>query len=416
MQPIVKMKEIRKLFPGVVALDHINFDLYPGEVHVLIGENGAGKSTLMKILSGAYSPTTGSIEINGTSTESLTPTESIRSGIGIIYQELSVIDQLSIGENIFLGRQPMKKVGFLSIIDEAAMHARASEYLKKVGLNINTRLPLYTLSLAQKQLVEIAKVLSQNARVIIMDEPTSSLNNEEVELLFRTIRLLKQEGVAIVYISHKIKELRAIGDRITILKDGRTIATKKVSEFTSDDEISSLMVGREMKSERYNTGSRIEEDVMLRLEDLSRRDGKTQGVSIELHPGEIIGFAGLVGAGRTELMEAIFGAAGSGVTGQVSLNGRPISNGSTYQAIRNDLGMITENRRATGFMNNFSIQENIAVPRSLKTARLGGILHGSAESESHLHRTEGGDPVRRQPAESHHRQVAGRRIPGADLR
>ena len=227
MDKIIEMKNIQKLFPSVVALDNITFDLYPGEVHVLIGENGAGKSTLMKILSGVYTPTQGTIVINGKEYSKLTPKESMEHGISVIFQELSVIDELSIAENLFVGKLPTTRaLGVLPMVDHKYINQRAQELLDQVGLRVKPTTMVENLSISQKQLVEIAKALASNAKVLIMDEPTSSLNLEEVNNLFTIIRALKKSGVGIVFISHKMRELREIGDRITVLKDGKTVGTK----------------------------------------------------------------------------------------------------------------------------------------------------------------------------------------------
>jgi len=389
MDNIVEMRNIRKEFPGVVALDDITFDVRPGEVHLLLGENGAGKSTLMKILSGVYQPTSGSISINGKEFKKLTPKESLENGISIIFQELSVVNELSIMENLFVGEIPTRKTLGIKTVDYKTMKKRAEEIVKKVGLNkpISTRVEY--LSISEKQLVEIAKALNKNARVVIMDEPTSSLTIEESEMLFRIIKTLKEENVGIVYISHKLQELRGIGDRVTILKDGVSVTTKNMSEIESEEEIISLMVGRELKNVFLNTqktektadGSR---EVIFQAEHIQRKDKKVNDVSFEVYKNEILGFAGLVGSGRTELMNTIF-AGENYESGTIRLNGKPIKIHTPYRSIKNEIAMVTESRRETGIFPNFGIKENIVLVNRLKKSKAGGfigLIHDKEDTET----------------------------------
>lgn len=322
MEPIVQMSGITKRFPGVVALDHINFDVRPGEVHVLLGENGAGKSTLMKVLSGVYTPDEGTICLNGKKHKRLTPHLSAEGGISIIYQELSVVNWLDIRENIFMGRLPMKKVGPLSVVNYAEMDKRTKELLEKVNLgHRKPTTPVSELSISEKQMVEIAKAVAFNARVIVMDEPTSSLTEEEVQRLFAIIRQLRSEGKGIVFISHKLSEIAQIGDRITIMKDGGYVGTYQVADLTTDDMIR-LMVGREIKGtyqhapeENFQFG-----EVIFECRNLTRKDRRCKDISFQLRRGEILGFSGLVGAGRSEAMCAIYGAAPK-ISGDIILHG-----------------------------------------------------------------------------------------------
>lgn len=374
MNQLIEMKNIQKLFPGVVALDDITFDIYAGEVHVLIGENGAGKSTLMKILSGVYTPTKGSITINGREFLRLTPKEAMENGISVIFQELSIIDELSVAENLFVGKIPTAKLaGVLPVVNHKYIYSQAQELLERVGLHVKPSVLAETLSISQKQQVEIAKALASKARVIIMDEPTSSLNLDEVDNLFQIIRSLKESGVGVVYISHKMRELREIGDRITVLKDGKTVATKRVEDVESEEEIVSMMVGRELKNNIFNGEiSHVTAKVIFEAKHIVRRDRKVDNVSFELLEGEILGFAGLVGAGRTELMNVIYGSERM-ESGDIYLDGKRISVRSPYHSIKNGIGMITENRRETGFMGNFEIWRNISMALSLKESKLEGI-------------------------------------------
>ena len=382
MEPIIRMKNITKRFPGVMALDHINFDVLPGEVHALLGENGAGKSTLMKVLSGAYTPDEGSIEIDGKEYKKLTPHLSTESGISIIYQELSVVNWLDIRENIFMGHLPLKKAGPVSVVDYAEMNARTEELLRQV--NLTGRRPTTSvgdLSTSEKQMVEIAKAIAFHAKIIVMDEPTSSLTEDEVEKLFAIIRQLKSEGRGVVFISHKLSEIARIADRITIMKDGSQMGTFPVSDLTTDDMIR-MMVGREIKGnyqhapeEHYQFG-----DVMFECRHLTRRDGRVQDVSFQLRRGEILGFSGLVGAGRSETMCAIYGAAPKS-SGEIFLEGRRLSIRSPYAALRQGIGMLTENRREAGFFPNFSNQRNIAIAYQLKKSRLDGLWGATNEAK-----------------------------------
>lgn len=369
---MIEMKNIEKRFPGVVALKNVNFDLHAGEVHALIGENGAGKSTLMKILSGVYVPTAGVIAVEGAEYPSLTPKEAISLGISVIFQELSVIDSLSILENLFVGKLMTKKWGgFLPTVDFVAMRNSTSEILKQVGLKARPDALVATLSISQKQQVEIAKALAANAKVIIMDEPTSSLNQTETEHLFQVVRCLRENGVGIVYISHKMRELRTIGDRITILKDGATVRTIQMSEAASEEQIVAMMVGREL-THNFKRASRAGDRVIFKASGITRLDGKAKGVSFDLREGEILGFAGLVGAGRTELMNSIFGAEPV-ASGKIYLDDKELPLQSPYLSIKNGIGMITENRRETGFMENFEIWRNLVIAHSMKRSSLRGL-------------------------------------------
>lgn len=374
MEPIVQMSGITKRFPGVVALDNINFEVRPGEVHVLLGENGAGKSTLMKVLSGVYTPDEGTIRLGGKEYKRLTPHLSAEGGISIIYQELSVVNWLDIRENIFMGHLPMKKAGPFPVVDWALMDKRTRALLEKV--NLGHRKPttqVSELSISEKQMVEIAKAVAFNARLIVMDEPTSSLTEEEVQRLFTIIRQLRSEGKGIVFISHKLSEIAQIGDRITIMKDGGYVGTYPVADLTTDDMIR-LMVGREIKGtyqhapeENYQFG-----DVIFECRNLTRKDGRCHDVSFQLRQGEILGFSGLVGAGRSETMCAIYGAAPK-ASGEIILHGKRLSIQNPYTALRQGIGLVTENRRETGFFQNFSNKRNISIAYQLKNSSLDGL-------------------------------------------
>lgn len=372
MSYLVEMKNISKSFSGIYALKDINFNLMPGEVHVLLGENGAGKSTLMKILSGIYEPTSGTIVLDNNEYKKLTPKESSSYGISIIYQELSVIDALSIEENIFVGKIPTKKSFGIPVVDYNYMRVKTKELLNRVGLKKDTATIVGELSISEKQQVEIAKALAVNSKVIIMDEPTSSLTAEETNNLFKIIRQLKAEKVGIVYISHKLKEIKEIGDRVTILKDGTYVGTREVKDVQVEDLVT-MMVGRELKSKYLNASHDQQgtNEIIFEVKNITRKDNRVKDVSFNLKKGEILGFSGLIGAGRSELMNAIFGADKIS-SGEIYLYGKKIVVKNPYNAIKKGLALITENRRETGFFNNFEIAENISIVPFIKSSKLSG--------------------------------------------
>lgn len=373
MHTLVEMKNITKKFPGVTALDNISFTIEAGEVHILLGENGAGKSTLMKILSGVYEPTEGEVVIEGKSFTRLTPKESLANGISIIYQELSVIGELPIYENIFLGKLATKKILGIDIVDYDYMKKRTRELLEQLGLKKDPETLVEDLSISEKQIVEIAKATAFNARVIIMDEPTSSLTNEEVNRLFVIIKKLKSEGKGIVYISHKMDELKKIGDRVSVLKDGTYVGTRDVHNVEIDDLIK-MMVGREVKDSYVSKRSRSEltANKIFEAKNITRKDRKVKDISFEVYEGEVLGFAGLVGSGRTELMETIFGIA-SIEAGEIYLKNKKIDNKGSFKTIKQGIGLLTENRRETGFFHNFTIEQNVTFIKNIKKAALGGL-------------------------------------------
>lgn len=371
MNPIVRMENITKRFPGVTALDNISFDILPGEVHILLGENGAGKSTLMKILSGAYEPDEGKIFINGKEHSKLTPKESKDSGISIIYQELSVINELSIQENIFLGNLIKKKSMGVKVIDNAAMCTKTQELLKNIDLQKDPTDLVGGLNISEKQMVEIAKSVAFNSQVIVMDEPTSSLTEEEIEHLFKIIEKLKSEGKGVVYISHKLKEIMRIGDRVSVLKDGTYVGTHFIKDVTID-QLVTMMVGREVK-ERFQSNCEFENnEIIFEAKGLTDKVGFINNVSFTLHKGEVLGFSGLIGAGRSETMSLIYGATPK-KSGEVVLNGEFLEIKNPYDALKKGIGLVTENRRETGFFHNFSIKRNISIAKQLENTKLGGL-------------------------------------------
>ncbi|UCE06428.1 MAG: sugar ABC transporter ATP-binding protein, partial [bacterium] len=297
---ILELNHISKTFPGVVALDDVHFDLRKGEVHVLLGENGAGKSTLVKILSGAYQKSSGSILLNQQEIHIKNPKHAQQLGISIIYQELNLVSHLSVGENIFLGREPANRWG---VVDFKKLFADAQKILNDLGVNIDARNLVRDLGVAKQQMVEVAKALSLEARIVIMDEPTSALTEQEIEELFKTIVQLKQNGVAIIYISHRLDEIFQIGDRVTILRDGKWIGTRS-TEHVDKPGLIRMMVNQELK-DQFPRQKAKQGNEALRIENLSNDHLKE--ISFSLYAGEVLGIAGLLGSGRTELARAIFG-------------------------------------------------------------------------------------------------------------
>ena len=295
------MKQISKAFPGVQALDHVDFDLMPGEVHVLVGENGAGKSTLMKVLTGAYPYDQGEIFINQTHSAHWNPTIARSNGVAMVYQEFTLLPYRNVAENIFLGREETKN-GF--ILDKAKMHSEASQLLKSIGVDVDTRSLIINLGVADQQMVEISKALAVDARILVLDEPTSALSLREIEQLFKTINVLKSKGVGIIYISHRLEEINQIGDRVTVMRDGKLIDTRNISDV-SLNAIIQMMVGREIK-DLYPRNFCAPGETALKVKGLSSGK-KVKKVDLEVKFGEIIGLSGLVGSGRTETARAIFG-------------------------------------------------------------------------------------------------------------
>ncbi len=349
---ILEMKNITKVFPGVTALDQVDLKVERGTVHALVGENGAGKSTLMKILNGVYEATSGEIFLNGNRITLSGVKQAQEAGISIIYQEFNLINTLSVAENIFLGRYSGGKT-----IQWKQMRSKAKDLLSSLGFSFDVDRKVGTLSTAEKQLVEIAKALSLNAQIIVMDEPTSSLTEKEVDLFFPIIKRLKENGITVIYISHKLDEIYRICDVVTIMRDGRITGNSKVSEITRD-EIIEKMVGRSLDME-YPARSASPSETVLEVSHLSRRE-ELKDISFTLHRGEILGIAGLVGAGRTELAEAIFGSDPAD-TGEIRINGSPAVIRSTRAGKRYSIGMVTEDRKETGLVLPMDVVQNITI-------------------------------------------------------
>ena len=357
---VLEMRDVCKSFPGVKALDHVQLRLRPGKVHALMGENGAGKSTLMKCMFGIYKMDEGQIMIDGEPVQIKDPMDALNKGIAMVHQELQPIPARTVGENIFLGRYPMKKaLGFIPIVDHKKMYSDTAELLKKVRMSFDPKQKVGELSVSQMQSVEIAKAVSANCRVLILDEPTSSLTANEVEALFRIVDDLKAEGVAIVYISHKMDEILRIGDEVTIMRDGQYIGTWPASELTTDDIITK-MVGRELTNlypERHN----VPGEVVFKVEDFTSINPKSfRHVNFELRKGEILGVGGLVGAQRTELMEGLFGIR-SHLSGKITYKGKELNISRPKSAIDQGVAMLTEDRRGSGIMGVLSVADNISI-------------------------------------------------------
>jgi ribose transport system ATP-binding protein len=362
--PVLEMRGIAKAFPGVIALDGVDLTLHAGEVHMLLGENGAGKSTLMKILSGCYAMDAGEIRLNGRSLTIKGPRDGLALGIRVIYQELSLVPHLSVAENVFLGAIPTKAAG---LIDWTRLHDNTSRLLASLGMDLSATTPVERLSLAQRQMVEIARALATEAAVLVMDEPTSALTSREVDQLFTLVERLAQRGVAIVYITHRLDEVYRIGHRVTVLRDGRHIVTKPISDV-SPDELVRLMANRDVGNQfpRQRTPPGAE---LLRVEHLSRA-GVVSDVTFSLHAGEVLGIAGLMGAGRTELARIIAGADRAD-HGRVIVNGRPVTFQSPADAIRSGIGLLPEDRKADGLVAGLTVERNIALPHASRLARFG---------------------------------------------
>ena len=355
--PIFVLEEITKDFPGVRALDKVSFEVNSGEVHALVGENGAGKSTLVKILAGLYRPDEGVIYYQGDRIEAITPRQMCEFGISVIYQELDLCGNLSVAANIFLGRERVKYGA--GIVDESALRAESRKYLRMLDADIDPAAPVSTLSIAQQQLVEIAKALSYESRVIIMDEPTSSLTLHEVDKLLDVVKQLKADGKAIVFISHRLEEISLIADAVTVLRDGKLIGTHPMDQLDTD-RIVGMMVGREVTHEYPGPAvSAARREPLLAVKDLSSGDS-FRDVTFELYPGEILGLSGLVGAGRTELLEAVYGLRPI-TSGQVFLKGREVTITSPGDAIGSGIAMTSENRKHKSLFLNFRTRENVTI-------------------------------------------------------
>ena len=358
MEEIIQFRRITKTFPGVVALDDVSFSIRKGEVHAIVGENGAGKSTLMHILSGVYHQDGGEILFKGKSAAFLSPHAARQQGIATVYQELKLCPNLNVAENIYLGREERKGVGR---IDWRGMHVDSKRLLDAFGVEINTRSLVRNLTVAKMQIVEIAKAISLNADVLILDEPTSSLTINEAEILFRNLRKLKETGVTMLYICHRLEEVFQISDRISVLRDGKYLGTFETTAITPR-EVVTLIAGKELeqvRARKESAGGLSGEETALELKALSRGE-LFDNVSFKLRRGEILGVYGLQGSGRTELLETIFGLQKPD-GGEIYMSGKKLQIKNTKDAIRNGFALVTEDRRRTGLFANMDVKDNVSV-------------------------------------------------------
>ncbi len=355
-EPILRLKNITKRFPGVIALDNMKLDVYPGEVHALLGENGAGKSTLMKIISGVYAKDEGTIICRGKEVDIKTPLEAKQLGINIIYQEFNLFPQLTVAQNIFAGREPRKTIK--GLLDEKKLNKKAQEILDTLSLDISPTEKIEDLSVAKQQMVEIAKAVSFNADILIMDEPTAALTETEIEALFSIIKKFKKQGVGIIYISHRLQELEQIADRVTVFRDGQWVGAT-LYKATTDAELIRMMVGRDVSDFFHERESHATTEKVLEVKGLTRH-GYFEDVNFHLNKGEILGFSGLMGAGRTEVARAIFGA-DSIDTGQIFLNGTEQNITSPTAAIKSSIGYLSEDRKKDGLALSLSVSDNVVL-------------------------------------------------------
>jgi rhamnose transport system ATP-binding protein len=379
--PILRMSNISKAFAGVHALEGVKLELYPGEVHALLGENGAGKSTLVKVITGVHQPDKGEIVLSGEPVRFSDPRDANQRGISAIYQELSVFPDLDIAENIFVGRRPTTAGGF---VDWARMYREAGKLMSSLGVSLDLKTKARNLSIAQQQMIEIARALSVNSRILIMDEPTSALTLNEVDELFQIVRRLRGAGTAVLFISHRLEELFQIADRVTVLRDGAYVDTRMMTGVTQD-ELIRMMVGRTV-SNLFPKKNVRQGDVVLRVSHLSRR-GVFEDISFELHKGEILGMAGLVGAGRTEVSQAIFGVVPA-EAGTIEIDGKPVRITNPRQAMEHGMAYVPEDRQHHGLVLPMDITDNITLPILNSFSRNGFLAEKQAQKSAHQAATQ----------------------------
>ncbi|MBR5577694.1 MAG: ATP-binding cassette domain-containing protein [Lachnospiraceae bacterium] len=372
---LLKMEGISKAFPGVKALDNVNLEVKSGTVHALMGENGAGKSTLMKCLFGMYVKDSGHIYLEGKEIDFKNSKEALDNGVAMVHQELNQALKRNVMDNIWLGRYP--KIGGI-MVDEHKMKRDTEAIFKELGINVDVHRIMGDMPVSQRQMVEIAKAVSYNSKVIVFDEPTSSLTEEEVEHLFEIIDMLRNKGVGIIYISHKMAEIKRISDEITIMRDGQWVATKPAAELEMNDIIR-LMVGRELTNQFPPKTNKVGE-VSLRVENMSGQYNQLKDVAFEAHRGEVLGIAGLDSSGRTETLESIFGIR-TRKSGSITLNGKQCLNRNAGESIKNGFALLTEERRATGIFGVLSIKENTVISSLKRHKRFGVYLSEKSQRE-----------------------------------
>ncbi|WAL66174.1 sugar ABC transporter ATP-binding protein [Amycolatopsis cynarae] len=373
--PLLEVRGVTKSFGAVAAVDGVSFPLYAGEAHALVGENGAGKSTIVKMLAGVHRPDSGSLLVDGAEVDFASPADAKAAGIAVIYQEPTLFPDLSVAENIVMGRHPRGRLG---MIDRAAVRAEAEQLFSRLGVRIDPSRPARGLSIADQQIAEIAKALSADARVLIMDEPTAALSVFEVERLFNVARALREEGAAIMFISHRFEEITELCQRVTIMRDGRHVSTDPLADLTVDEMVR-RMVGRELDA-LFPKQDVTPGEVVLEVEGLSR-EGVFRDVSFSVRAGEIVAFAGLVGSGRSEVVQAVFGV-DERDAGVVRLNGKGLKPGSPRAAMAAGMALVPEDRRQQGLVMDLSIERNVTLPRSGALARLGFLFGGTERREA----------------------------------
>lgn len=362
---ILEMTDTCKSFPGVRALDHVDFHVKKGEVHCLIGANGAGKSTLIKILAGAYQADSGTITLNGKEVHIPNPLVGQEMGIAVIYQELSLIDELTVAENIFLGRYPKKN----GLVDWPLIKKKAQELIKTLGVRIDVNARVGNLSIGYKQITELAKALASDAQIIVMDEPSATLSQDEFETLVKVIHDLRTRGITVIYISHRLEELFIVGDRVTVLRDGSLVGSRNIKELDRD-QLVEMMIGHQISESSDLVLQDCSADKLLELEGLENK--KLQTISFGVCRGEIVGLYGLVGSGRTEILRAIFGA--DAITGGViKIEGKKVKVSSPVDALKLGIGLIPEQRKTQGLVVDFSVYENAVLP-SLREMSVNGVI------------------------------------------
>jgi ribose transport system ATP-binding protein len=366
------MDGIHKSFPGVLALNNVKFDIHPGEVHALLGENGAGKSTLMKILAGVYTKDAGTIRYQGRPVEIPNPRAAQQLGIGIIHQELNLMQHLTAAQNIFIGREPRKWFG--TILDERTINAKSKELFALLKLDLDPQSRVMDLVVAKQQMIEIVKALSHNSQLLIMDEPTAALNDAEIEELFRIIRQLKSHGVGIIYISHRMDEIKKISDRVTVMRDGTYIDTVNAADVNLD-QIINMMVGRKLDEMVGAFTDASREEIILEVRNLNRGRA-VRNVNFKVHKGEILGFAGLMGAGRTEVARAIFGADPL-ETGEIFVSGKRVAIKCPQDAVKHGIGYLSEDRKRFGVALGMDVETNIVMATMSRFLSFLGLIKTS---------------------------------------